>query len=225
MKYHVFSTIIGKIMKNNLSSIYEEKMNFTHCSLALVALLSANALADISLNAGEWESESVLLVDGVKLSGANGIERQIPESATPVQREVYEAISEQDSEPDTSKSYHCNGKPVPVLKPEDYAYTVLKDGTGDEWDCSLGARNNPQFDHSFNFSCTSPLGAKSDGEINFLHREKSYKTEIYSKSHMTDPATGRPLSPKLISSHLTINGRWLSDKCVHSSVEESDSEE
>jgi hypothetical protein len=171
----------------------KNKIHITSYSVALAALLSANALADISLSAGEWESESVLFVDGVKLN--------------------------------TSKSYHCNGKPVPVLKPEDYAYTVVKDGTGDEWDCSLEARNNPQFDHSFNFSCTTALGAKSDGEVNFLYREKSYKTEIYSKSHMTDPATGRPLSPKLISSHLTINGRWLSDKCVHSSVEESDSEE
>ncbi len=203
----------------------KNKIHITSYYIALAALLSTNALADISLSAGEWESESVLFVDGVRLSGANGIERQIPESATPVQSAVYEAISEQDSEPDTSKSYHCNEKPVPVLKPEEYAYTAVKDGTGDEWDCSLEARKNPQFDHSFNFSCTTALGAKSDGEVNFLYREKNYKTEIYSKSHMTDPATGRPLSPKLISSHLTINGRWLSDKCVHSSVEESDSEE
>jgi hypothetical protein len=191
MKHRLLSMVFWKNHEKIGVLFMIKKIHITSYSVALAALLSANALADISLSAGEWESESVLFVDGVKLN--------------------------------TSKSYHCNGKPVPVLKPEDYAYTVVKDGTGDEWDCSLEARNNPQFDHSFNFSCTTAIGAKSDGEVNFLYREKSYKTEIYSKSHMTDPATGRPLSPKLISSHLTINGRWLSDKCVHSSVEESDS--
>jgi len=204
-----------------------KKIRFITCCIALAALLPTYALADISLRAGEWETESVLLVDGVQLHDANSIVRQIQENARSKQHTARGAVNAQNSEPkhNSSKSFHCNEKPSPLLKPEEYAYTMVKDGTGDVWDCSLEARGAAQFDHSFHFSCKTGLGAKSEGEINFSFREKSYKSEIYSKSHMIDDETGEPLSPKITSSHLTIKGRWLSEQCIHSSAAESDSEE
>ncbi len=201
-------------------------MNFKHVSIVLFVLISAHAFADISLKAGEWETESVMQIDGVKPFTPNDIEQKMLAKATPEQRAAYEKFKANDPELSKSsnqnsrKSYLCNEKPSPSLKPREYAEKALKNGTSDVWKCSLEAGSAIHFDNSFHFSCITSLGAKSDGDINFSFLEKSYTTEIISKSHAVDE-TGKPLSSQQASSHLIMKGRWLSEQCKHSSVNKS----
>ncbi len=187
-------------------------------SVALVCFLSANAMSDIRLKAGEWESESTSWLDGVKFS-LDDIERNMLEKMSSAERSAYEQAKGKDSN-ETNKEFSCSEETEIGLKPREYAEQLVKAGAGAVFNCSLDNGVAIQSEHRFHFVCTTRLGAKAEGDVKFSFLEKSYKSEVVSKGHMIDSTTGKPLSPKIVTSRLVSTGRWLSDQCTHSSVED-----